>query len=77
MRLNDRLDVRPWRYVAISKGGEHLLRIPRYMNEHLTGGVTGDQKPARINFRMALWIVHGWNQLGEMRYHLVLPNPGE
>lgn len=68
--------LRTWKYVGVSPDGKRSG--PHCINEHLTGAVLGEQKPARISFRVALWIVHGWNQLGgekyPMRFHLVIPN---
>lgn len=48
---------------------------PHLINENLTGAALGDQKPARLTFRTALWVIHGWNQLGNTSYRLVIPNP--
>ena len=67
--------LRTWQYTAmgLQTGGVS----GRYtINENLTGAVLGSQRPARINFRTALLIVSGWNQLStRMRYRLVIPNP--
>ena len=63
--------LRTWEYTVTHQHG----RSGRYtINENLTGATLGDQRPCRISFRTAMWIVHGWNQVGGlMKYHLVIP----
>ncbi len=68
------MNLREWKYTAKSQYGR-LMSGPYTINENMTGAVLGDQKAARINFRTALLIVWGWNQLGDMKYRLVVPNP--
>lgn len=73
MRLDDPTNIRTWKYVCVDSLGKRSQ--PHQINQYLTGAVLGNQLPARISFRCALWIVHGWNQLGIFKYRLVIPNP--
>jgi len=72
-RLSDPMSLRTWKYTATNADGKRLGE--ELINENLTGAVLGSQKPAYIAFRTALWLIHGWNQLGGLHYRLVLPNP--
>lgn len=71
MRLTDPLNLRTWQYTAVSKDGNRTG--PMLINESFTGAVLGTQKPARMTFRTAMWLVHGWNQLGLIKYRLIIP----
>jgi hypothetical protein len=73
MYLNDPMNVRSWKYTAVSRDGKRSG--PFHINEYLTGAALGYQRPARITLKCALWIVHGWSQLGDTHYRLVIPNP--
>jgi len=73
MRLSDRLYVRSWQYIAVTADGKRSQ--PLTINSDLTGAMLGDQKPAYITFRMALWIIHGWNrQVPNTSYRLLIPS---
>ena len=74
MRLSDPFNLRTWAYTAVSSDGTRTG--PMLINESFTGAVLGTQRPARMTFRTAMWLVHGWNQIGHIRYRLVIPNPG-
>lgn len=72
MSLNDPMNVRSWKYVAVTSDGKRSE--PYTINTNLTGAVLGDQKPAYITFRMALWVVYGWNrQVPLTSYRLLIP----
>ena len=70
-KFSDPMYLRIWEYTATSISGQRSG--PYEINENITGARLGHQKPARLTFRTALWIIHGWNQLGDMKYRLVIP----
>lgn len=71
MRLSDPFNIRTWQYTAVGPDGHRTG--PMLINENLTGAALGTQRPARMCFRTAMWLVHGWNQIGTIKYHLVIP----
>ena len=73
MELDHPMSVRSWKYVAVTAGG--VRSQPYTINSNLTGAMLGDQKPAYITFRMALWILHGWNlKVPQISFRLLIPS---
>ena len=73
MSLNDPMNVRSWKYVAVTADGNRSG--PFTINSVLTGAMLGNQKPAYITFRMALWIIHGWDlKVPRISYRLLIPH---
>lgn len=77
-KLADALYVRHWQYVAVNTlTGD---RSRHFINQNLTGAALGGAPLAKITFRMALWIVYGWNEHtkgGNIRFFLLIPNKRE
>lgn len=74
MRLNDAFNLRTWQYTTTSLDGTRRDGYRYTLNENMNGAVLGTQKPARITFKVALMLIWSWNQLGGMKYRLVIPN---